>query len=883
MSDDTSSPAGCCGAAVDFIPRDNAPGRSALSYRLGVHGQLLARMIARIPTQEIEGARPLAALSTRRADDPAIALLDAWACAADVLCFYQERIANEGYLRTATERRSVLELARSIGYELNPGVAAAAYLAFTIDDTIGGATIRAGVQIQSVPGQDETPQLFEAVEEIEARAAWNAIRPRLTGDFPPTGSFTELWAKGVSTGLSVGAPLLVVGRSDPPDFHYLTAVEPDADRGVTRLAWDPEGFEIGKIARVPMGDIELPKAATAKVASAQKAASTKPPAAAAIDLSYTSAGHYSSLGGAAAASSYTTDDDDETSASGDIQAYTFRVQTWVKEIAGANDTTDTAGYSDVTVKLDAYYPGIGKGSWMIIVTDGATLPVEVSKAVPSYYPSSSDADAFKVRSLQVTALVEQGSALDLAQDRTWLAAAGEAWLDALIHAQQVEIELTGAPLTTAVEGDTIELDGAYPDLAPGRRIAFTGRLAGSDEGSDPAGEIAVIGAVTTDEETSITTLVLEAPLQNRYDRLDLRINANVVEATHGETVSREVIGSGDATLAHQVMALRRSPLTFVPASSPSGGESTLTVRVGGVAWEEVSSLYGRASGERVYATRNEDDGTTEVQFGDGQSGARLPTGSENVTAEYRRGLGGGGNVDAFRLTQLKTRPLGVRSVTNPAAASGGADPEQIDAARANAPLTTRTLDRLVSLRDYEDFARAFSGIAKATAIAAWDGGRKVVHVTVAGDDGVAIDRASETHATLTGAITAYADRGARWVVASYSRVEFRLSAGIVVDDAHDAGAVLAEVQSTLAARFGFDARDLAAPVTSAEIIAAIQGVSGVVAVDLDALYRAGAADTAASLSSVLVASPARWDGSAIQPAELLVLADGGAELLEMTS
>ena len=45
-----------------------------------------------------------------------IALLDAWATVGDVLTFYQERIANEGYLRTATERRSVLELARLVGY-----------------------------------------------------------------------------------------------------------------------------------------------------------------------------------------------------------------------------------------------------------------------------------------------------------------------------------------------------------------------------------------------------------------------------------------------------------------------------------------------------------------------------------------------------------------------------------------------------------------------------------------------------------------------------------------------------------------------------------------------------------------------------------------------
>ena len=40
-----------------------------------------------------------------------MALIDACACVADVLTFYQERIANEGFLRTATERRSVLELA----------------------------------------------------------------------------------------------------------------------------------------------------------------------------------------------------------------------------------------------------------------------------------------------------------------------------------------------------------------------------------------------------------------------------------------------------------------------------------------------------------------------------------------------------------------------------------------------------------------------------------------------------------------------------------------------------------------------------------------------------------------------------------------------------
>ena len=119
---------------------------------------------------------------------------------ATCLTFYQERIANEAFLRTATERLSVLELARLINYELRPGVAAGTYLAFTIEDAPGAAgqvlavgtsaqvapeqlspiTISAGIKVQSIPGPGEQAQTFETVEEIQARPEWNAISPRLT-------------------------------------------------------------------------------------------------------------------------------------------------------------------------------------------------------------------------------------------------------------------------------------------------------------------------------------------------------------------------------------------------------------------------------------------------------------------------------------------------------------------------------------------------------------------------------------------------------------------------------------------------------------------------------------------------------------------------------
>src|SRR5262249_49676399 len=153
------------------------------------------------------------------------------------------------------------------------------------------------------------------------------------------------------------------------------------------------------------------------------------------------------------------------------------------------------------------------------------------------------------------------------------------------------------------------------------------------------------------------------------------INANSAAATHGETVPAEILGSGDASIANQSFPLKKPPLTYVSAATPSGAADTLTVRVDDVAWEEVPSLYGLGPDEAAYTLRTGDDGTTTVIFGDGKAGARLPTGTENVVATYRSGVGAAGEVAADSLTLLQSRPLGLRSVTNPLAASGAQDPE----------------------------------------------------------------------------------------------------------------------------------------------------------------------------------------------------------------
>ena len=169
---------GCCEGVLASTPAPtaNRPGLPALAYRVGTHSSVLASMLAALSRPEFPALGPL---RTRVPADPSIALLDAWATVADVLTFYQERIANEGYLRTATERRSILELGRLVGYALRPGVSASVFLSYTLDD---GARVEIpqGARTQTIPGPGELPQPFETSEPLAARAEWNDLEPRRT-------------------------------------------------------------------------------------------------------------------------------------------------------------------------------------------------------------------------------------------------------------------------------------------------------------------------------------------------------------------------------------------------------------------------------------------------------------------------------------------------------------------------------------------------------------------------------------------------------------------------------------------------------------------------------------------------------------------------------
>ena len=187
----------------------SAPGQGQLPYRAGTHAGFHGAMVdalGRIPE--------LAGLRTRDADDPVVALCNAWASALDVLTFLTERTANEGFLRTAAERRSLLHLARGIGYELRPGVAADTHLAFTVIATPGtppSFPIPPGTRAQSVPGPGELPQTFETVEPIaEARPEWNAVPVRAAARRTPIGGDITLRLARTDLAMNPGDALLII-------------------------------------------------------------------------------------------------------------------------------------------------------------------------------------------------------------------------------------------------------------------------------------------------------------------------------------------------------------------------------------------------------------------------------------------------------------------------------------------------------------------------------------------------------------------------------------------------------------------------------------------------------------------------------------------------
>lgn len=945
MSCATCNDPACCGACEGAGLRAalrRGPNRPSLDWRIDDEAGFRARILRALP-QAGAPARPLGGFTARGADDPAIALVDASAAVLDVLAFYQARIADEGFLGCATEAFSLGELGRQVGHEPAPGVAAETPLAFTVEEPPPGAppagpalpdrtTIASGTRVQSIPGPNETPQLFETVETIEARRAWNRLRP-LTGrpqtlalrpgvdglwlydleggleSVPGTVSVAanalrpldvvpalaglgaaqvkaieveSLWLSGIGLGFKRGELLLAAGRAGSvleTRVLALAGVVEDASLGLTRL------------------DLKAgPKAppAWAGVWGKQSfvAASALPASAYAVaQAGAMSAGFYTATLGAMGIGSlmfqqaYVAFVQARPPDSGPGQPGLFRFRDRVgffgagaprwatlttegKQAFGDYDTTPPSVWENSKgtalgagkVLLDRTTEAAETGSWTILSAPGQTAR--------AYRIATAEAEAASDFSVsgRVTALELKNPDSDSVTTPP-----GFRFRTTTAHLGAQRLALAALPIVDDIPAGAEELtvDGDHLEMPPGRRLIL--------EGTTPDG-LPSVEAVRLVEPLKLgrtTILRLDRPTTHAYRRASLGILANVARATHGETV-REVLGHGDPASANQAFRLARAPLTHT-AEGSTGRLAAITVRVDGVAWTGTRALTNTAPDARAYTLRRDAEGRTRVIFGDGAEGARLPFGRDNIVATYRIGLGPEGAVAAEALAMLIDRPLAVRAVRNPIAASGAEAPEAPEATRTAIPAGLRSLDRVVALADVAAFARGFGGVGRARAEEIWAADRRVVALTVAAADGSSPAEGSPLLMALAEGLALVADPSLIVRIMGYAAVTFFATARIRPHADHDPAVVAVAASAAFADALAFAAREIAVPITASHLLAVLAAVPGVAEAVLTRLGP-NEAPAATPPAAILPALGARFNGDTIEPAQMLVAVATAVEL-----
>lgn len=878
----------CCSGIAEKTPLEvyNRPGLNAVSYRIGTHQQFKQSLLAKLSTGRKEA---LQALTTRSDNDFSIALLDAWAMVSDVLTFYQERIANESYLRTATEQFSITELARLIGYQLRPGVAASTYLAFTIEEpvlAIGQALIPGlaaadsepptiqiaeGTKVQSIPGQDEEPQIYETIESISTKAAWNAMKPVMSQAQTNLRTRGSIFLEGTGNNLKAGQIVLVI-EDDEKKLRKIQKVITDDQKDLTEIIFEEVIQTVQMMSTVVTAQY-TPYNNQNRVFYDDQAA----------DILYNSNWNTADVMSFILTQGWSpymvlTSLNNYETANLIAGVHVFRATTYP---FGYNSTDQVTYNSDGApnpisswtpwplkesidaINLDTVYNDIVKDSYVAIQQDNQVFEdtnIQQVTAVETR-PRTDYGMTVKTTELKITG-----------NSNWWTGDNTDGIRGVTVHAQSEQLGIAKVPITTAISGDRITLSKLYLELHEGKAVVVTGER--NDLNGVWNSEIRFINEVRVAQ--GLTQIIFKSDLDNTYKRETVTINANVALATHGASV-QEILGNGDASQPFQKFVLKQVPLTYISAATPSGTASSLTIRVNGILWKEVPTLYGKAPNEKIYITRQSNAGDTTIIFGDGITGARLPSGQQNVVAYYRKGIGAPGLLKANQLSMLVDRPLNLKAVNNPIATTGAQDPEQLEDARVNANLTIFTLDRIVSLQDFEDFARAFAGISKAHATWVWQGRKRCVHITVAGIDG-----ATETpNSELLEAITAASIPNVPVLIDTYQAKLFQLEGKIKVQEPeYIPDLVLAAVEERLRTTFSFAKRQFGQIVTLSEVITTIQNVEGVVFVDLDHLFISGNTPTTPP-SKVLIANVASAGAEQTIPAELLTLDPRPLNLLNL--
>ena len=303
-----------------------------------------------------------------------------------------------------------------------------------------------------------------------------------------------------------------------------------------------------------------------------------------------------------------------------------------------------------------------------------------------------------------------------------------------------------------------------------------------------------------------------------------RLNLNAVEASHGETKSPKVLGSGNAERTEQAFAFSAKEIAFIPSNvAETGVAPDVDVTVDGALWSYRDYVDPTADGTDSYSTELAEDGSLVFHFR-----RRLPTGTDNVVVRrHRVGVGPRGSVPAGGFTKPMKKHRFISEIRQPLAANGGADREPISDIRTNAPARLAANGRAVSIADFERLCRRRSDVWQARA-------RMLNDPTASEDVGIIVVPANggligdQMRPELIEFIEAKAIPGIRVRIDDHVSIPIAMDVEVRVDiEAFDKTEVQAAAQSALFSAFSLANRALGQPLYLSEAVAVLERVTGV--------------------------------------------------------
>ncbi len=192
----------------------------------------------------------------RNPADLGMLMVDMFAYMGDLVLYYQDRIANEAFLETASEPRSVIEHLRLIGYELAPPKPAAAELDLTFDPGLPFVVIPRGAQFRAT--SQSTPVVFEYLEPD--------LTITLGSDQVETLPDGQLLYRGLPVRQGITVPPTVLGSSSgEPNQSFAVLPGPivpssinlEVEEGAGWVRWDRRDsllYDTGPDGRVRLSD-----------------------------------------------------------------------------------------------------------------------------------------------------------------------------------------------------------------------------------------------------------------------------------------------------------------------------------------------------------------------------------------------------------------------------------------------------------------------------------------------------------------------------------------------------------------------------------------------------------------------------------------------------